>query len=240
VILGVGGHFVLATGEAGQSLWSVNDPAGGVARTRTSYLSLRLFSKFQAAVGAAAAESLTQSAGADEVLPDTRGFLRIVVDQCIPFLVTDPEGRRTGIEPATGNKLEEIPGASYLDNEFLSDPENPGSVTSSSCVFEVIGPLDGIYKVQLGPGNGTAYTASFYEANHSEGASLVLDSGQPVFGLAPQYLVKYSGAPGAAITAQRVNSSPIPALSSVSVAILIALLGLAITASLKARKNQQR
>jgi hypothetical protein len=147
----------------------------------------------------------TTTSSVIESAPDTRGFLRIKIFECVPFLVTDPEGRRTGIDPATGNQLNEIPEASYLPDEFIADPENSAIRTPASCIFELIGPVDGTYAVQLASTTGLSYAASFFEANHAEGTSQMQDSARLPVGSAPKYLVNYQGGAGQAIQVRRLN-----------------------------------
>jgi hypothetical protein len=59
------------------------------------------------------------------------------------LLLTDPHGRRAGIDPATGDTVEQIPGASYAD-EVIEDPGQEGA-GMASLQLEVMAPDSGSY-----------------------------------------------------------------------------------------------
>ena len=138
---------------------------------------------------------------------DTRGFLRISIVESVPFLVTDPNGRRTGTDPATGHELAEIPDAAYLPDEHIADPEDPQERTRSHSSFELIGPIDGTYVVQLASTTRTSVVASFFQANRAEGTSKVEGAARVLEGSVPRYLVRYRGGVGQTIEVQRADAA---------------------------------
>ena len=62
------------------------------------------------------------------------------------LLVTDPEGRRTGINPATGEEVREIPRSVFyrdaIDNDVTGEP-----ATASTFFVDIEQPLQGTYEV---------------------------------------------------------------------------------------------
>jgi hypothetical protein len=70
-------------------------------------------------------------------------------------LVTDPNGRRSGIDPATGQVFDEIPGSSYSDEGGIEDDENPGFHTDFYRSLHLSAPVDGNYQINVtGTGSG--------------------------------------------------------------------------------------
>ncbi|RPI27335.1 MAG: hypothetical protein EHM61_08820 [Acidobacteria bacterium] len=87
------------------------------------------------------------------------------------FVVTDPTGRRTGYDVASGERLSEIPNSSYDENA------TPGLVPGeeSSREFQVMGPAEGEYKVDItGTGDGT-YSLEFYRWEGNDESRLTVD-----------------------------------------------------------------
>ncbi|HXH40308.1 MAG TPA: hypothetical protein VNN08_16890, partial [Thermoanaerobaculia bacterium] len=94
--------------------------------------------------------------------------LRFTFYSPVEAYVTDPMGRRVGIDPATGTTFDEIPNALYdndageMDNDAdLPDP-NPRKT------LELFGDVDGDYALTVtGTGTGT-YTADIYAVDASQ------------------------------------------------------------------------
>jgi hypothetical protein len=71
----------------------------------------------------------------------------------IELLITDPLGRRSGLDPRTGARYDEIPQALYEDVEIA--PAGDGVPTHAFKNLTIYGPLDGAYRVEvIGTGAG--------------------------------------------------------------------------------------
>jgi hypothetical protein len=126
-------------------------------------------------------------------------FLR---PQVAEMLVTDALGRRTGVNPATGDTYAEIPGAEYGDNPS-DEPSN------SSREFGVNRPSAGEYIVRVtGIGTGTYRLAiRTYSRDGAMGSKLIEDV-PTVAGMTHQYVLTFDPAtPGGLIDVQRGPTS---------------------------------
>src|SRR2546426_184977 len=127
-------HVVLATGQTTvgtQDTYSISDPGSDHRTTlepyQFEYSGLRLFTTNQTSPSS----------------------LYAVAHSPINLFVTDPQGRRTGIDPLTGSPVNEIPESSY-GPEFLADDIDPtnGQTTAELKIFELLTPTPGSYSVQ--------------------------------------------------------------------------------------------
>ena len=121
-------------------------------------------------------------------------------DSFVQFVVTDPSGRRTGFDVATGEALNEIPGAGYdrlpttIDYEAgIVDDDPPTRITMA-------GPDVGEYVVDAtGLGDGTySFQIASWDDTGQHVASVPTIRGQPVaMGDRFRYTIVYDSKPGA-------------------------------------------
>jgi len=138
-------HYVVATGKttvSGQPTYSINDPIYGATtlyeKWSNNYSSITLFSGTQA----------------------DRRSLRVSAHSPVELLVTDPLGRKSGYDPATGTFWNDIPDATYLINAIAADANPDQGLFLESKVLIVNNAIDGQYTVSvLGTGQGV------YEVN---------------------------------------------------------------------------
>jgi len=118
------------------------------------------------------------------------------------FLLTDPQGRRTGNDPRTGLHFEEIP-RSFYDYEGLDDDET-GEPGPSSGVTDIGNPLPGEYRLQVIGKEDGKYDIEFsgYPKEGEASGGQVL--GVPIKkGEVHEYVLVYSNKPGGKTTVQR-------------------------------------
>lgn len=134
-------HWVTATGENPElTSYLVNDPNGGVATTLGGYTQLRRYG------------------GPEYTYTDMTG---IVIRFHSPgeLLVTDPEGRVTGLDPTTGQSYAEIPGSWYgmigLEDVESGDPGPPThdldirQPMAGEYLVDVVGTDSGTYALEI-------------------------------------------------------------------------------------------
>jgi len=124
-----------------------------------------------------------------------------VVNALAELFITDPKGRKAGLDISTGAVLQEIPNASY-GNERLGGYEGG--------LFESITPASGIYKVAvIGTGSGKYVVgATAYDINFKVSSYDIIGTTYP--GKVDNYEILYSSAPGSQVRAFFVGSSEIP------------------------------
>ena len=87
----------------------------------------------------------------------------------ISILVTDPSGRRTGIDPTTGVQLEDIPRSTTIE-DALADDDTGDAPTEVSQFVYCDQPQPGKYQIAvtaLGSGTFTLRVQTFYEGTAS-------------------------------------------------------------------------
>jgi hypothetical protein len=141
VILGVQsggynpGHFVVAIGPDGGTWW-INDPAGP-ANTLNTY-------------GNTFVERVVFTPGAGN---KAQAVLR--AHSPVEFIVTDPLGRRLGLDPRTDTFYNEIPDASYGPEGAIVDQQTGDLIVPGTETAWLNSPLDGEYGIQvIGTDNG--------------------------------------------------------------------------------------
>lgn len=138
------GHWVLSWGRDNpRTTFRIYDPAGGVERTlqfaryRNTHSGRRVF------------------AGPEKTYTDPYSGMTFKFHSPGDLLVTDPQGRRTGLDPLTGTTYREIPGAAY-DSSAESDPSDPDFAAAVTREWELMRPAAGTYTLTVtGTGTGT-------------------------------------------------------------------------------------
>ena len=123
----------------------------------------------------------------------------------IQFVVTDPLGRRTGVEQGTGSVIEEIPGSSYIVDSIDDDSDPPGDPTPEEKIVEIFDPVEGVYTVQITGLEADGYIFHFFGYDMEQnptGANVI--EGRAVPGVTQTYLVSYSPTPGSTFEVQAV------------------------------------
>ncbi len=110
------------------------------------------------------------------------------------LIVTDPQGRRTGLDPRSGISYNEIPSSSYGQN-FLASDVAPFSVMESKSLY-IDSPQDGPYTIDIiGTGNGTVGIGIAPVDNNGDGQQTIsTDTVAP--GVDNAYKLNYSSTPG--------------------------------------------
>ncbi|MHB1172726.1 MAG: C39 family peptidase [Lacisediminihabitans sp.] len=138
------GHWVLSWGRDNPlTTFRIYDPAGGAerlltyARYRNTNNGRRVF------------------AGPEKTYSDPYSGMDFFFHSPGELLVTDPQGRRTGYDPATATSYAEIPGAAY-DSTAESDPDDPSDPGAVTREFMFMRAPAGTYAVTVtGTGTGT-------------------------------------------------------------------------------------
>ncbi|MDO8613596.1 MAG: C39 family peptidase [Dehalococcoidia bacterium] len=156
------GHFVVVTGRQGGT-WSVNDPGGHGGQTLDAYnVDAQLMSADPPPT------SLRWYVPGGQ---QSRAQMLIQAHSPIELLVTDPVGRRTGYDAATGLIINEIPGASYGLDQALVDQETgatlPGVLTlyldlpsTGSYRLDIVAVAAGSYAVDINAYDETGQLSS--------------------------------------------------------------------------------
>jgi hypothetical protein len=93
---------------------------------------------------------------------DDPSMLFIHLTSTVDMVVTDPTGKRTGYNPFTKENFAEIPGATFVSSESISDPSDLNIFTPAETRFEGLQPIDGQYKVQIYAKSKASYQLTTY------------------------------------------------------------------------------
>lgn len=196
-----GTHFVVATGETtsdGSRTWYLNDPGGLDADLFTDSLTT-----LRARYGDQASwmEWLWLPAG-----PANLASLTIALGSPGELLITDPQGRRTGLDPRRGIAFNEIPDA-YYGTQEIADAN--GQTTPALRVFDLSEPLEGSYNIQIiGTGSGPYNLDIVNYDRLGEPTSATL-SGEIQADSVDAYRLDYSSDPGAGVETTMVDITPV-------------------------------
>ncbi|OGG49143.1 hypothetical protein A2678_00750 [Candidatus Kaiserbacteria bacterium RIFCSPHIGHO2_01_FULL_53_31] len=146
----------------------------------------------------AQAISTTTPVPASSSSKTSHGDLVIASDSEVQFLVTDPQGRRSGFDPKTGKILSEILGASYGGQRVIenwdyqnSKPIDPNKSTDGYSVdyrFEYEQqPLNGTYVVTFFGSATNSYHQYFYSYDQNQHLSKVVRDASSTQKLKVQY-----------------------------------------------------
>jgi hypothetical protein len=114
----------------------------------------------------------------------------------IELLVTDPQGRRVGLDPRTGQRYAEIPGAVYTTEAVAPAGGEGGPPAEPVKTVTIFAPLDGIYAVEvIGTGAGP-YTLVTLSADWQGHTAVRSQQGQAAPNAATVYPASYSAVGG--------------------------------------------
>jgi hypothetical protein len=125
------------------------------------------------------------------------------------LLVTDPEGRKTGIDVSRGEILKAIPCSGY-GKESIGDLET-GEIGVDENRVEIVSPIDGIYKLSIigtDSGNYNLFVHSSYDIMEQPSVKELYGTTYP--GKIDNYEITYSSAPGSQVKVTYTGSSEIP------------------------------
>jgi len=186
-----GTHFVLATGHTvsgGVNTYDINDPGFNNSTLQTvmygnRYLGIREYVGFSASPQA----------------------LLISGHSPIEFLLTDPAGNRTGLDPTTGVQFNQIPGSSYSADSIQDDLDpSSGDTTPEVKNLEIVTPLSGTYNLEVfGTGVG-AYAIDFVAEDSNGDPHVETVSGNTLLGATAQFTIIYSTVPGSPVVVKHI------------------------------------
>jgi cell division septation protein DedD len=159
----------------------------------------------------------------------------LAISSDVQFLVTDPEGRQTGFDPATGKVVNGIPGAFYFPESIGDFGGNPnGGQTQPIYKFNTHQPSDGVFTVVFFGASSSSYEAYFYAHDQSYQPSEVdLEASAT-----QKFAVHFSNAPGSQIQVEHFNQpASVPLLAPATLTILVACLLLVGVVTLLARRR---
>ena len=139
-ILGVNsnGHYVAASGKTTVRdipTWRLHDPLAS--------LPTNLLDEYENEYG-----SLVVYSGSTP-----KSAISLALYSPAEILITDPEDRRTGIDPRTGTEYEEIPSSSYMHELLHADDGTLGVLELK--ILSIIEPISGEYSIEIiGTGSG--------------------------------------------------------------------------------------
>ena len=143
-------HFVVATGKTtvnGTNTYSINDPWYGQTtlynQWNNDYYSILLLTG---------------------TLADRR-TLRVSAHSPVELLITDPQGRKLGYDPATGVSWNDVPEASYFISSIAANGGTGQEELPKSKVALIFNPLDGDYNLKVSGTNQGTYTINTYASD---------------------------------------------------------------------------
>ncbi len=91
------------------------------------------------------------------------GELLIASGGELDFLISDPLGKRTGIDPNTGAKISEIPDAAYeLEPIGNGAAEDIDQAITEIKIFRAVSPIEGTYRIGIHSNSATQYDVKIY------------------------------------------------------------------------------
>lgn len=176
VILGVDGHFVVATGKTtinGVPTYEINDPIFGQTtlyeKWGNSYKSIILLSS----------------------TPADQETLQVSAHSPIELVIVDPLGRKTGFDPTTNTTWDQIPNASYVLETLAPDGGQGQEDSLESKVAFIDAPLEGEYRIEVhGTGQGE-YEINSFASDWSGDVSFVAHHGTAQNGSYDEFTIVY-------------------------------------------------
>ncbi len=184
-------HFVLATGETrigGTVTWYINDPGGCQADLYSTSLTT-LFERYSNTY-------INMYWATKAFAIDSLASLSLRLASPAELLVSDPQGRQTGIDPRTGTTYNDIPGATYSATSIANDSGQAGPDTHLIKELYLPLPIDGQYSVEvIGTGSGDySFSALGYDSIGIASSSHL--SGQTAQGEDDKFILIYSSSSG--------------------------------------------
>ncbi len=157
-------HWVLAFGATtttdGNRTWYVYDPRFCKENVVENLFTLagkysNEYSQFAFVMPVTAIGPVVAS---DEVTPSLASTA-LLLNNADSMLVTDPQGRRAGVDPASGVEYNEIPEGRYYEESLVLNEEGT-EFTPKTPIFYTSAPQDGEYRIEVAAGEATTYTLS--------------------------------------------------------------------------------
>jgi len=193
VILGVPGHFVVATGRTtvnGQATYFINDPIEGQTTLYEKYNN-----RYQSVL-------LLSGTPADQ------RNIRISGHSPIELVVTDGLGRKTGYDPRTNTTWSEIPNATYMIDKIAAFGDLSSGQFIESKNLLIFSPLEDQYEIDvIGTGQGS-YEVAVNASNWNGSVSQTTSSGTTTSGEVDTIPVDYNSTIGVV-----ANSLYLPSIS---------------------------
>ena len=100
--------------------------------------------------------------GEESEVPNS-GRLLIASSGDLDFLITDPLGKRTGIDPNTGAEISEIFDAAFRVDSIGEDAAGGmDESTTEINIFETVSPIEGTYQIDIHSASATQYDLKIY------------------------------------------------------------------------------
>ena len=118
--------------------------------------------------------------------PGDISALNLAIDQNASMMVTDADGHQTGMDPATGTVLQQIPQSAYFVDQLQDAAalgiDNPVDATASSHILQIGQPRQATYHVVVNGTDSGPFTLTIRAFNQVGGAQtpiLVSGNAQP-------------------------------------------------------------
>lgn len=196
-----GEHHVLAVGETnsvqGLTTWYINDPSFNSVFNPRPTLN----------VGYNNSYDLMQ--WVDELTsPVQLASTTILLASPAELLIVDPLGRRTGVQPISGNMYDEIPEAFYYSEALADNNGGNGAVAYHAYkVFDLPKPVNGEYIIQVIGTNSGSYNLQVTNYDDIGVASSATVSGEIEKGSTDFYKMTYTSDPGSPVVIQPIELS---------------------------------
>jgi hypothetical protein len=185
-------HWVLATGQTTVGVtntYNVIDPDGAFTRTLLNY------------PGQAQAGYFTLLYSSAMIPPSS---FYLAAHSPVELMITDPQGRNTGIDVSTGNVIQQIPRSSYHTDAASYDHVVPRVPAEPAKVIEVLVPSSGQYPLTVTGTENGSYTIEYHAYDQTGHLSLATVAGIITRGTVVNYDVKYSPIPGVPLAVTKI------------------------------------
>jgi len=183
-------HYVVAKGVK-EDTWFINDP-GYQAKTNLAEVTYPNYQNKILGIR-------TFKIGSGASLPRLTSYFASPGE----LFLTDPLGRRTGIDPETNQFFAEVPRSSYVKDEIGADFEGEGTISPVKSL-DVSEPLDGDYKLQIIGTNTGSYVLTSDTVDQDGNFRSILFEGITKEGIISTFNIDYSSVPGELSKLERV------------------------------------
>ncbi|HEX2987824.1 MAG TPA: hypothetical protein VHS06_06600 [Chloroflexota bacterium] len=200
-------HHVLALGVSdapnGDDTFYISDPAVKSTKPdsidRYVPLSMVLYDRYN--------NDYIQAMSAYDNPAASKGSFALRLFSPAELLVRDAQGRRSGIDPRTGAKYDEMPDCVYYEDGIDDHSSQPLAIGSTK-TFYCYGPQSGRYDIQvIGIGTGS-YRVEVLAYDDTGQPSTGELSGQAQQGAVDSYRAEYSSVPGVPVRVGPTNEPP--------------------------------